>query len=120
MKRILAVLSVVLSANAASASEELLCNAWEDSDYGTGKPFILTKETSTLKSLQFKNAYGEPVIAKYVGNFNDHYGMYLSDVDKYGYMHFYYFSDTAALTKGDAEIYEGQIIKNYKAVCYRN
>ena len=96
MKKLLAILSVVLFANQASASEEFLCSAWEDSEYGTGKPFTLTKETSTLKSLQFKNAYGEPVIAKYVGNFNDHYGMYLSDVDKYGYMHFYYFSDTVA------------------------
>ena len=121
MKQTLAALFVVLSANAASASEEFLCSAWEDNIYSNGKPFILTKETSTLTSIQFKDSYGNPVIAKYVGNFNNHYGMYLSDVDKSGYMHFYYFSDTAATTKGaDAQIYEGQILKNYKALCYRN
>ena len=124
MKRILVALSVVLSANAASASEEFLCSAWEGKENGTGKPFILTKEEfpgiDYIKSIKFQNPYGEPVIANYVGNFNQHYGMYLSDVDTSGYMTLYYFTDTGAAGKNDAFVHMGQIIGEAKAACYRN
>ena len=46
--------------------------------------------------------------------------MYLSDVDEYDMMAVYYFSDTAAFEKGDANIFTGQVIKSKKAVCCHN
>ena len=93
MKRTLAALSIVLSANAASASEEFVCSAWENNELFPDKPFILTKETSTttaLTSLKFKDPYGKDEVAKYFGMFNQHFGMYLTDVDESGYMQVYH------------------------------
>ena len=119
MKKLLAILSVTFFANQASANEEFLCNAWSY-DFTNGKPFILKKVTAGQQLLQFKDPYGDPVTAKFLGKHASNYSIYISNLDKNGHRRIYYFADTFEIKDYDALLYLGYIDRlGSEATCYR-
>ena len=118
MKKLLAVLSVVLFADQASADVEYLCNAWSGT-YSNEKPFILKKAD---KVITFKDYLGIPVTATYAGRYNPNYFVYLRKNEDNWIGVFYFNDHDTAVKELDATVimvtpYGG---KQIAAKCYRN
>ena len=93
MKKLLAILSVVLFANQASADAEYLCNAWTGG-FADKKPFILKKENTAIK---FKDYLGFAVTATYAGNHNHALSIYHAKGKNF--VTIYYFNDPETATR---------------------
>jgi len=117
MKKLIAILSVVLFANQASADVELVCNAWSGT-YSDGRPFILKKENTVLK---FKNYLGYPVTASFIGNYNKSFSIYQQSGLLNDFSRIFYFNDPdTAEREGDPTLVMTSVFGTYNAAkCYR-
>ena len=118
MKKLIAILSVVLFANQASADAEYLCNAWS-SPYSNKKPFILKKAD---KVITFENYFGIPQTATYAGLYDENYSVYIRKSDN-SFITIFYFNDhDTAEERLDDTLVQGSAldIRHNAAKCYRN